>query len=526
MLAELHLEGVEIFADTRVSFGQGLNVIAGETGSGKSVLLACLLATLGDDPPRDLIREGFLETIWQGSPPSALGHLLDEDLWSLSRQIRDGRASSLAGGRSVAASLLQDAAEEIVLRSGQHAAQDLRQKNFHLQTLDNYAETDRDSLSQAWRSWQDSLRSLREQEEWVEREREREDFLRHEVELLQELGPRQGETEELESERNQLLHTEERRQSLREALEGLRGEEGLSETLHALQKISEFDLAANAIAENLDGHLDAIREIGAEIRQLESLVEGEPGRLEEIEKRLLDIKSASRRFKGASEEDLCRLLEQKEKELGMLEDTGSIEDMRQETLRLEEDFLRRAKSISRQRKKSAAKLQAGVNRELQDLDVQPDFVIKITDSRSSASGIDEVEFLLQRGSREAPLVSAASGGEISRVALALLLAGGTEARTYIFDEIDTGIGGETAHLVAEKLHQLSCQSQVLVISHLPQIALRADHLLALHRSSQQTTISPADTQEARRRELARLAGARGEEWGASLEEMLREASGS
>lgn len=522
VLLRVHIEGVEIFLDSDVPFQKGLNVISGETGAGKSVFLGCLLSTLGEDPPRQLLRNGFLESTWESTPPGVLEHLLeDEPVWSLSRQVRDGRASALCGGRSVSASLLRDAGEEIMLRSGQHAQQELRQVSYHLQILDRFAETE--SLEELWSDWQEALRKLRSRQQQRKDLQEKEDFLRHEVDILQD-APYLGETESLQKERDGMLHIEERAESLEESARLLRqAEDSVALAENALERIEDYDAQARQTGEDLSNVLSVLQEGALALSSQLSELDTSPGRLEEIERRLSEIQALSRRFRGASEEELGDMLRQKEEELLLLETpAGGLGE--EEVQELEDRFQKAALRVHQKRKQAARNLQSKVQEELQDLAVEADFQIHVSEKEAGPLGISEVEFFLKRSSGEASLREAASGGELSRIALALLLAAGSRKTFFVFDEIDTGIGGETAHLLAEKLHRLAQGNQVLVVSHLPQIALRADHLLALRRKDGKTEIREANSEGERRTELARLAGARGEESGALLEEVLREAA--
>lgn len=521
VLQQMHIEGVEIFGDCDVVFEEGLNVISGETGSGKSVLLGCLLATLGEDPPRKLLQNGFLESTWQADPPPVLEHLLEDPLWSLGRQVRDGRVSALCGGRSVSASLLREAAEQIMLRSGQHSQQELRQAAYHIQVLDAFADIE--APADLWRRWQDAAEKLRVQKQRRAELQEREDFLRHEVELLQ-TAPEPGETERLQRERDGMIHATERVEALGEGSRLLReAEEQLALAENRLERIGDYDEQARETLQEIQKVLPAVQEHARALSSHLAGIDASPGRLEEIERRLSEIQALSRRFRGADEEELGEMLRSKEEELLLLDSPG--DDLEEEEVqKLREEFEAAASRVHQKRKKAALLLEQKVGEELRDLAVEASFVVRVQKGEPGPHGSSHVEFFLGRSSGEAPLQEAASGGELSRIALALLLAAGSDRKFFVFDEIDTGIGGETAHLLADKLHRLAKQGQVLVVSHLPQIALRADHLLALRREAGQTEIREVRSESDRRKELARLAGARGEESGALLEEAMREAA--
>ncbi len=533
MLNYLHVKNIALLRDVEMTFSDGLCVLSGETGAGKSILLHAILLALGSRADSGLIRTGAdeatVELIVSAEDPATfqelkeLGISAEDGEIVILRKISEGRSIAKINGETVPISLLRKTASLFIDLYGQREHESLLYEENHLKALDAYgggeiekALLDYRTAYDAYRMKKEEIRKLGTDDE--ERKR-RIDYLDYTVREIRSAHLKPGEEEELREKRLRFMKTEEIQRSLAEADGLLSGDtlENVSGAVSALKKVSETDKSAEKIFRSLvdaDSILrDAITEIEESIAELPLEAE-EAGK---TELRLDEIQRLRRKYGGSPEdilktekrlseelEELVRLDADKEKLLGELE-------LRKEALKAAGRRLhlcRKEAAVRFDRDMTAALL------ELRFLSVI--FRTEVTETnRFTRNGADTAVFYISMnpGETPKPLSSVASGGELSRIMLALKTMAGHDAserdKTFIFDEIDTGISGATAMAVAKRLGRAAQKRQVLLVSHLPQIVAMADHNYLIEKSvfeNETATGVQALTEEESLQEIARLLG--------------------
>jgi DNA repair protein RecN (Recombination protein N) len=519
MLAELLIRNFAIIDELRVEFHKGLNVLTGETGAGKSIILDAMALVLGDRADVTMVRSGceeaHVEAVFQPSPEFQvkLEPLLhseglegdDPGLLILARELRtNGRNICRLNGRAVNLSLLREVGEALVDIHGQGEHLSLLKPRSHLPLLDAYAglEEERRTFS---RRVADLRRVRRELSELQKNERElaqRVDLLRYQIEEIEAAKPSEDEEAELRDERTRLANVEHLMEYAAVALSALNGvvEEtpsavdllGMAEK--AVGQLSRLDPAQGSLLERLQGLSFQLTEIVGELTDYQEMLEFNPKRLEYVEERIELINSLKRKY-GDNIPAILAYRDAARKELASIEHSGErIQQLTVEENQLLHDIGREAWLLSQKRQEAAAELADQVEEELSDLHMDgarfqvhvehraDDRGVYADDQRLAfdETGIDDIEFLISANPGEAlkPLAKVASGGETSRLMLALktALARVDATPTLIFDEIDQGIGGRVGDVVGRKLWGLttSASHQVIVVTHLPQLAGYAD----------------------------------------------------
>jgi DNA repair protein RecN (Recombination protein N) len=530
MLKRLALRDVVIVAELELEPGPGFTVLTGETGAGKSILIDALQLALGQRAEAALVREGTAraEVSAEFDTPASLRPWLDEagftcdDTLLLRRTVdAQGKSRAWINGSPATVAQLREAAEHLVDIHGQHAWQSLTRPAAVRALLDAQAGVDTTALTLAWTVWRGALARLTQaqsQQDTLARERER---LAWQIGELDKLAPAEGEWEPLNAEHQRLAHGQALLDGARAALDALSDNEpsadGLtSRAIHALDEVQRFDAELGAVADVLRSAQaqieDAARTLGAYLNHHEP----NPERLGELDARIGGWVALSRRYRRTPAE-LPALLASWKTELAQLDAAADLDALEREAASGEKAYRTEAALVSKQRKKAAPPLANAVTQLMQQLGMSGGrFEVAVESSAEpQAHGIDHIELRVagHAGSTPRALAKVASGGELSRLALAIAVAtaqrntAGTP--TLIFDEIDAGVGGTVADSVGRLMKQLGRSAQVMAVTHLAQVAACADgHWLVSKALKGKQTLSDiqAVEGEARVAEVARMLG--------------------
>ena len=493
MLRELRIKNLAIIDDLKVRFEKGLNVLTGETGAGKSIIVDSLSLALGSRAQSDLIRSGEKEAVIQAYFEMEGG----KELPDFGIDISDGliiRRSLSVTGKSrvyindtmVSLQSLAEVGRSLVDIHGQHEHQSLLSVDKHRLLLDSYGKLqgDRGQVESFYREVQALKREGADLRQKMKERAHRLDLLRFQIHEIDASALKTGEKEELIEERIILSNLNRLNELAETAYSMLYGSEGscvekLSYIISKVKEMSSIDHSVSDTVHMLESALPFIEDAAISLRGYRDKHDLEPERLVEIEDRLDLIKKLEKKY-GEGIEDIIRYRAEAEKELKGLELVDERLDSIEAELKIKEGmFLSSAISLSEKRKKIAKTIEERVKNELKELAFDhAEFVIDIKQEAISSLGLDKVEFLFSAnpGEPPRPLIKIASGGELSRVMLALksILADFDSISVLIFDEVDAGIGGKTAESVGKKLKALSNKHQVLCTTHLPQIASQGD----------------------------------------------------
>jgi DNA repair protein RecN (Recombination protein N) len=533
MLLELVVENYAVVERLRVHFHSGLNLLTGETGSGKSIVVDALGLLLGARASADAVRTGEprarVTGIFDVRDNLAVRQLLepagleieDGELLVEREVLASGKSRAFVGSRPVAASLLKDLAPHLADIHGQHDQQLLFSADAQLDMLDEFAAhramvARAAGLHREWRAAAGELEDLEGSEQEKLRLLDLWQFQRKEIESA---NLADSEDTALENERRVLQNVQRLQEAAGAAYEALyeSPESAVSLARIAARRVDELCRIDSSL-ENLREHLKnadlSLQEAAYALRDYLGRLEAEPARLEEVESRLAAIDRLKRKY-GQSLGEVLEFLETVRREIGAVENTGErLEKLRQERMRLSAEFESAAAELTASRSAAARKLEKRVEAELAHLAMERTvFRIVLSPAEWSTSGADRVNFLVapNAGEEPRPLERVASGGEISRIALALktCLAAPklSTARTLVFDEVDTGVGGSAAEGVGRRLKKLAARDQVLCVTHLPQIASFADHhyrVEKLESRGRTTAVIEELDAEGRTREIGRM----------------------
>lgn len=554
MLVELRIRGLGAIDEATLELGAGFTAVTGETGAGKTMLLTGLGLLLGGRSDAGLVRAGHERTEVEGrfrvsptGPVAAIvedsGGQLDGDELVVVRTISaDGRSRAYVGGRSVPAAVLTTLAEELITVHGQADQRGLLRPGIQRGVLDRYAGAEADAALAAYRSAFAELAAVRaELDEVTSHRRERmleADALRHGVADIDAVEPLDGEDATLAVEAARLGHAEALRTAASGARRALHGEQdGAVESTDALglvasarrelEAVAGHDPVLDALAARLAEASYQLSDIASEVAGYLDQLEADPARLEVVQERIAKLSGLTRRY-GSDIQAVLAWADQARTRLATLgDDDGLITALGERRDAALRRLTESAAQLSKLRGAAAARLEAAVGKELAGL-AMPHAAVPVglmrrddphgivVDGASVAfgpSGIDEVELRLiaHEGAPARPLHRGASGGELSRVMLALeiVLAGADPVPTFVFDEVDAGVGGRAAVEVGRRLAGLAGSAQVLVVTHLPQVAAFADHHVVVAKPDRGAVTSSAvarvDGAE-RLRELSRMLG--------------------
>ena len=500
MLLNLHVKNLALIKEVDVDFTNGLVVLTGETGAGKSLILGSVNIALGKKVEKDIIRKGAEYALVELTfcIDSRLKEKLeqydvypeDENIIVVSRKITHGRSVSKINGETVSLTTLKNVMDLLIDIHGQHDHQSLLYKNTHLQILDKYAGEEvkelKNTISDKYSQYVEIKKEL-DKFDMDETKRLREcEFAEFEINEIEAANLSLGEDDEVENEFKKLSGSEKIMSSLSDAYQimGYEGNQGVCECIsrvgYDLSEISDIDSKLSDLQKQIYDIDDMCKGLAREISDYIDEVNYEPQRVAEVEERLNLINHLKLKY-GQSIE---KILAYKGEKQAYLDSLNNYNLMREETkTKLDKEMSELVvlcDKLSSLRKKYAIKLEETIVKALEDLNfLSVKFKINISKKENvSANGQDEVEFLISTnpGEEVKSLAKVASGGELSRIMLAIksILAGEDEIDTMIFDEIDTGISGKTAQMVADKLMGISKEHQVICISHLAQIAAMAD----------------------------------------------------
>ena len=529
MLLELHVKNLALIEKADVEFGEGLNILTGETGAGKSIIIGSVTMALGGKAPKGSIRPGadyaYIELVFSVTGEEkrkALRELdvepTEDGLVIISRKLTSARSISRINDETVTMARLSQITGLLLDIHGQHEHQSLLYKSKHLEILDAYVKAATQPVKQTiadryriYRSLEEKLRGFDLDAESRIREA---DFLRFEIEEIETSALKEGEEEELTSVYRRYSHSRRIAECLGAAYEAVEGD-WLARALKEVEQASEYDESLGGVRDQLYDADSILSDAGREMSAYLDSMEMDEETFRKTEERLDLIHNLQAKY-GPTVEAIFQKLEQKKKRLGELEDYDAHKKrMEQELEECRNGLEKLCTQLTGIRKKASRTLVKKIRQGLVDLnflDVEFDMEFEKLD-HFTPSGWDGAQFLISTnpGQPMRPLKDVASGGELSRIMLAIktVLADSDDIPTLIFDEIDTGISGRTAQKVSEKLMLIARSHQVICITHLPQIAAMADSHFEIAKSASQgrtiTTIRLLDRQ-ASVEELARLLG--------------------
>ena len=555
MLSLLHIENIALIQSADIRFEPGFNVLTGETGAGKSIVIDSIGAVLGERTSRELIRTGaksaLVTAVFTQVPPlpwlDENGFPTGEEELLLQRELQgDGRNVCRIDGKLVTVAQLRELGRQLLNIHGQHDGQQLLDPASHLGYLDQFGGCQPllESYQEAYRKWHDIRREMDKlQMDEAERSR-RVDTLNYQIQELERAQLKAGEDEELSARRTLLRSAGRLMEAVQSAEFALSGDEDrdgacslIAQAEGEVQGVSSISPELGELSEKLTALRCAADDAADTLRDLSRSFDFSPGELDQVEERL-DLLYRLRKKYGPTVEDMLSYLERCRKELDQIQYADdTLARLEKDLKKAQKEAARRGEVLSQARREAAGALQARVQEELRQLDMpkvqfQTEFTPKGGEAGMDETGLDEVQFLMSANLGEAlkPIQKVASGGELARIMLALknVLAEGDQIGTLVFDEVDTGVSGRAAQKVAEKMAQVARGKQVLCVTHLPQIAAMADTHFSVQKGERDgrtyTRLERLDRSQ-RREELARLIG------GASItpsllesaEELLRQA---
>lgn len=544
MLEQLTIKNVAVIDKLEVSFKDGVSVLTGETGAGKSIIIDSINMILGSRANKELVRSGTekaeVQAIFSMSD-GVRSFLEDNDIDTdddgvIIRRIvtRDGKSSARVNGAAVNLNLLREIAGMLINIHGQHDNQALLTPEKHILFLDAYAHTAR-QLSE-YKEKYDRMRAIERRLKSFQTDEQakmqRIDLLSYQVNEISSANPEPGEEEELISQRRLLENAEKINECAQRAYanlydypDGQSAYDMISDAVDAMSEIAEISEELRNAYESISSAMYVIEDAAHEVKSFSESVEFDAQALDEVQDRLDLINKLKRKY-GGTVDEVIKYGERAEKELNDIVTSGEqIEDLKKELSVINKQLKESAAVLTKTRAEAAAVLEKEIERALHELNMEKAvFSVQIKPQEYAANGADLVEFMIATNPGEdlKPLVKIASGGELSRVMLAIksILAKSDDVDTLIFDEIDTGVSGGAAQKIADKLKTIGEDKQVICITHLPQLASTANNHFLIVKDTDgeiaKTTLEELDY-EGRVKELARIVGG-----GAAGEEYARE----
>jgi DNA repair protein RecN (Recombination protein N) len=529
MLRTLHIRDFVIVDKADLHFGPGFTVFSGETGAGKSILIDALALTLGERADASVLREGAARADISAVFDTP-AHLRD---WLAEREIEaedelvlrrvvdpQGRSRAFINGVPATIAQLRELGDSLVDIHGQHAHQSLMRPDAQRDLLDAHGGHGelRQRVAQAWKQWRQLTRQLESVERdsaTLEAERER---LQWQADELDKVDPRPGEWEALQTEHTRLAHSQSLLDGASRTLQALDGDDESAHSrvvaaVHVLEQLRRHDAGLQGVCDELESARIAIAEAVSDLNNYVSRVDLDPARLAQAEERLSVIFDLARKFK-TDPDALPALRESLHARLQDMAAASDIDALRAQAEAAQADYAKVAAKLSAARRKTAKELGKVVTEAMQTLAMQGGrFEVAVAQAAPSAQGDESVEFLVagHAGTSPRPLAKVASGGELSRISLALSVIASRAARvpTLIFDEVDSGVGGAVAEVVGRLLDELGQRHQVLCVTHLPQVAARGGAHYQVSKAEKAGTTHSRIVElnaEARVEEIARMLG--------------------
>ena len=532
MLLEISIKNFAIIESISLNFEQGMTVLTGETGAGKSIIIDAMNMMLGARATTEVIRHGApkaeIEGLFSIESNRALEKIFDEQGLELSDEIiirreilQNGRSISRVNGQMVNLSVLRTIGQQLVDIHGQHDQEELMRPHRHIQMLDEFGDASFFELKEAYQTSFDNYRRMRKQVLDIKKNQQehkaRIEMLEFQMAEIEAANLKAGEDIVLNQERDKLLNHKHIADTLTNAYSMLDNEEfsslaNVRSAMNDMESLEEFDPEYREISGTLSESYYVLEDI---TKRLESIIDDldfDGNRLMQVESRLDLIHTITRKY-GGSVDDVLEYFAKITDEYNLLTGNNlSSEDMEIELKKLEKNLVGLAGQVAQARHKIAKDLEAEIKQELQDLYMEKaQFQVRFSKGKFSREGNESVEFYISTNPGEdfKPLVKVASGGELSRLMLAIKSAfSRKEGKTSIvFDEVDTGVAGRVAQAIAQKIHKIGQHGQVLAISHLPQVIAFADYQFFIEKiSNEHSTVSTVRllTVEERIEEVAKM----------------------
>lgn len=544
MLLEISIKNFAIIEEISLTFENGMTVLTGETGAGKSIIIDAMNLMLGARASLDVIRHGAnkaeIEGLFSVGENAALTQILEENGIEVTEELiirreilKNGRSIGRINGQMVNLTTLRAVGQYLVDIHGQHDQEELMKPNMHIRMLDEFGDSQFASVKKHYQDLFEHYRRLRKRvltkQKNEQEHKARIEMLEFQIAEIEAAALKSGEDQALNQKRDKLLNHKHIADTLTNAYVMLDDEEfsslsNIRSAMNDLMTLEEFDADYKDMSSNVSEAYYILEEVTKQLGDVIDELDFDAGSLQQIEARLEVIYSITRKY-GGSVDDVLDYYENITKEYNLL--TGndeSSDDMEKDLKRLEKELIVAAESLSQERHQLAKNLEAEIKQELADLYMEKaDFQVQFSKGKFNRDGNETIEFYISTNPGEGfkPLVKVASGGEISRLMLAIKSAFSRkeDKTSIVFDEVDTGVSGRVAQAIAQKIYKIGSHGQVLAISHLPQVIAIADYQFFIEkRSDENTTVSTVRllSEEERVEEIAKMLA------GSDITEMARE----
>ena len=544
MLLEISIKNFAIIEEISLTFENGMTVLTGETGAGKSIIIDAMNLMLGARASLDVIRHGAnkaeIEGLFSVGENPALTQILEENGIDVTEELiirrdilQNGRSIGRINGQMVNLTILRAVGQYLVDIHGQHDQEELMKPNMHIRMLDEFGNEQFADVKKHYQELFESYRQLRKRvvtkQKNEQEHKARIEMLEFQIAEIEAAALKAGEDQVLNQKRDKLLNHKNIADTLTNAYVMLDDEEfsslsNIRSAMNDLMTLEEFDADYKEMSANVSEAYYILEEVTKHLGDVIDDLDFDAGSLQQIEARLEVIYSITRKY-GGSVDDVLEYYDNITKEYNLL--TGndeSSDDMEKALKHLEKELIVAAEELSQERHALAKNLEAEIKQELADLYMEKsDFQVQFTKGKFNRDGNETVEFYISTNPGEGfkPLVKVASGGEISRLMLAIKSAFSRkeDKTSIVFDEVDTGVSGRVAQAIAQKIYKIGSNGQVLAISHLPQVIAIADYQFFIEkRSDENTTVSTVRllTEEERVEEIAKMLA------GSDITEMARE----